>query len=384
MKKAIGLFLVALIAGRVESQSVDSISGVGGRSSGWIPIQVTTNRVLVPALVNGHPATADLINSIATRIDQGFVDDNHLASSATIGHSSSVSVTLQFGPVTVSQPVNAVVYGHQAPTPPMDLFAGDEVFKEFVVDIDFPNQRVNFYRPDAFTPPAGVSPLIFKQDGESRAVSVSVEDGLPMSFWVYLGDPGAISVHQRYSMSHGMLQGRTNSIRMGGGPRTPPEAVATVREVKLAGIEFNQVPGVFPDDSVTGAYPADVSGHIGLGLLSRCRVIFDYGRDRLYLIPGPRSAIAAPFPKDRSGLVLKKTQDDYVVRYVCPGSPAANAGFQVGDTVVQVNGQPMPALPGTAWQTAAWGNVQLTDVGRTYVFTLKNKAVRKLTTAEYF
>jgi hypothetical protein len=170
------------------------------------------------------------------------------------------------------------------------------VFREFVVDIDFPNQRVNFYRPDAFTPPAGVSPLVFKQDGESRAVSVSVEDGPPMSFWVYLGDPGAISVHQRYSMSHGMLQGRINSIRMGGGPRTPPEAVATVREVKVAGIEFNQVPGVFPDDSVTGAYPADVSGHIGLALLSRCRVIFDYGRDRYFSCFAPGSSPVAKRP----------------------------------------------------------------------------------------
>jgi len=81
---------------------------------------------------------------------------------------------------------------------------------------------------------------------------------------------------------------------------------------------------------------------------------------------------------------MKKTKDDYVVRYVCPGSPAMKAGFQIGDTVIQVNNQLMPALLGTAWQTAAWGNVHLTDVGTTYIFTLKDKSVRKLTTAEYF
>ena len=81
---------------------------------------------------------------------------------------------------------------------------------------------------------------------------------------------------------------------------------------------------------------------------------------------------------------MRKVQDDYVVRYVCPGSPAMKAGFQVGDTVVRVNDQSMPAFLGTAWQTAAWGSVQLTDVGTTYRFTLKDKTVRELTTAEYF
>jgi len=50
----------------------------------------------------------------------------------------------------------------------------------------------------------------------------------------------------------------------------------------------------------------------------------------------------------------------------------------------QVNNQPMPAFLGTAWQTAAWSNVQLTDVGTTYVFTLKDQTVRKLTAEEYF
>jgi hypothetical protein len=384
MKKAITLILIILIAGQAKSQSVGDPSGKSVSSSGWIPIQTTTNRVLVPVIVNGHPATANLVNGITTRIDKGFIDNNNISFVNTPGQQLQAPLTLQFGAMTVSQPVNAVLFGHQNSSPAVDIIAGDEVFKELVVDIDFPNQRVAFYRPDTFIPPGGLTPLVFKQDGESRAVSASIEQGPPMFYWVYMGDPAPISVYQAYNTSHSILQGRANSIRMGGGPRTPPEAIATIIQVNLAGTEFSQVPGVFPNDSVTGVHPAEVAGHIGLGLLSRCRVIFDYSHDRLYIIPGSRSAIKAPFPKDRSGLVMKKIQDDYVVRYVCPGSPAMKAGFQVGDTVIQVNNQPMPALLGTAWQTAAWGNVHLTDVGATYVFTLKDKTVRKLTTAEYF
>jgi hypothetical protein len=378
MNKALALILVALVTGQVKSQSVD------GSYSGWIPAQITTNRILVPVIVNGHPATANLINSIATRIDKDFIDKNNIPFANKPGQQPQASLKLQFGAVTVSQPVNAVLYEHQNSNPPADIIAGDEVFKELVVDIDCPNQRIAFYRPDTFIPPAGVTPLAYKEDGDSRAIPLSIEHGPQLFYWVYMGDPAPISVYQSYSASHGMLQGRANSIRMGGGPRTPPEAIATIRQVNLAGTEFNQVPGVFPDDSVTGAHPAEVAGHIGLGILRRCRVIFDYSNNSLYIIPAPQSAIDAPFPKDRSGLVVKKVQDDYVVKYICPGSPAMKAGFQLGDTVIQVNDQLMPAFLGTAWQTAAWGYVHLTNIGTTYIFTLKDKTVRKLTTAEYF
>jgi len=384
MKKALTIVLVTLIAVHAKSQSADGPSNKSAPPSGWIPLQVTTNSVLVPIIINGHQARANLINSVPTMVDRDFIDNNNISFVKTPGHQLQASLTLQIGTVTLSQPINAALYVHQNSNPSFDIYAGDEVFKELVVDVDFPNQRIAFYSPDSFIPPVGVKPLLYKQDGDSRAASASIEQGPQMFYWIYMGDPAAISVYQAYSTSHSTLQGRANSIRMGGGPRTPPEAIATVSKVNLAGMEFNQIPGVFPDDSVTGAHPEEVAGHIGLGILSRCHIIFDYSHDRLYIIPGPQSAIKATFPKDRSGLVLKKVQDDYVVRYVCPGSPAMKAGFQVGDTVIQVNNQPMPALLGTAWQTAAWSNVHLTDVGATYVFTLKDKTVRKLTTKEYF
>ena len=193
--------------------------------------------------------------------------------------------------MTISEPVNADVFDHRDSTPPVDMLAGDEVLKEVIGDIAFPCRRVAFYRPDSFIPPKGVTPLGYKEDGESRAVSASIEHGPPMFYWVYMGDPAPFSVYQAYFTSHHMLQERANSIRIGGGQRTPPEAIATVSQVDLAGTEFNQVPGVFPDDSITGAHPAEVAGHIGLGLLSRSRVIFDYSHDRLplYCLRSPGS-----------------------------------------------------------------------------------------------
>src|SRR5580658_9574364 len=116
MKKALALILVTLIAGQTRSQSVDGPSGKVGSFSGWIPIQLTTNRVLVPVVINGHPATTNLVNGITTRIDKGFIDNNNISFMNTTGQLQA-SLTLQFGDLTVSQSVNAVAYAHQNSNP---------------------------------------------------------------------------------------------------------------------------------------------------------------------------------------------------------------------------------------------------------------------------
>src|SRR5277367_488711 len=121
MKKALALILITVVAGQAKSQSVDGPSGKSGSSSGWIPIQVTTNRVLVPVIVNGHPATANFVDGITTRIDKGFIDNNNILVTNTPGQPTRASLSLQFGGVTVSQAVNAVVYSHQNSNPPVDL-----------------------------------------------------------------------------------------------------------------------------------------------------------------------------------------------------------------------------------------------------------------------
>ena len=372
MKNALTLLLVTLAWGHAKSQS-----------SGWIPFEISRGQICLPVMVNGHPATARLINYGTTRVDKDLV--------ATIGleptkkdssHPSEVSLDIGLGNLSLQKGLVANLYLHIPATPPYDIFLGDEPFQQCIVDIDFPNKKIAFFKPDGFTPPEGAVALNFGLHGESRAIPLSVEGGPELSYWVYLGDPAPMSIYASYFQPHGMLQDRAASVRMGGGRRTPPEAIATVKEARVAGLEYQNIPSVFPDDSVTGEHPAEIAGHIGLALCARARVIFDYAHDRLYWVPGKASAKG--FPKDYTGLVVVKSQDDYVVKYVSPHSPAMKAGLKVGDTIIQINHQPVLAFQGIAWQSPAWSTVQATKPGATYTIILKDSSVLKLTTAEFF
>ena len=363
MNKFLVLLLVALSWAQAKSQS-----------SGWIPYKLTTGQIFRPVTVNGHQVNARLVNYGKTRVDRDLV--------TSIGLDTTKTFHIQFGKLALPQGLVVTLYQHPPNTPPFDIFLGNEPFQQWIVDIDFPNKRIAFYNPDGFTPPAGAIALTFNQYAESHAVPLRVEGGPEKSYWVFLGEPAPISIYSSYFTPRGKLQDRPSSLRMGGGQKTPPEAIATVKEVRLSDRDFTQIPGVFPDDSVTGEHPEEIAGHIGVGFCAQARVIFDYVHNRFYLVPGKPTNKA--LPKDYTGLVLVKAQDDYVVKFVSPHSPAMKAGFKPGDTVIQINHQPVLAFQGIAWQAPAWRTVLDSKKGVTYTFTLKDGNILKLTTDEFF
>jgi C-terminal processing protease CtpA/Prc len=80
-------------------------------------------------------------------------------------------------------------------------------------------------------------------------------------------------------------------------------------------------------------------GNIGGQILGRCRVTFDYPRSRIAF--EPTDGFERPFETDMSGMSISRRPEGTMVRYVNPGTPAAESGVQVGDRVVTVDGEPV-------------------------------------------
>ncbi|HNN51078.1 MAG TPA: PDZ domain-containing protein, partial [Pseudomonadota bacterium] len=70
---------------------------------------------------------------------------------------------------------------------------------------------------------------------------------------------------------------------------------------------------------------------------SRFTVHFHYGRKTLYLTPNPD--IDRPFVFNRCGLFITRDGARHTILAVLPDSPAASAGVQAGETVVDVDGK---------------------------------------------
>ena len=67
------------------------------------------------------------------------------------------------------------------------------------------------------------------------------------------------------------------------------------------------------------------------------RLILDYARQRIIL--EKNAQFDAPYEHDMSGVALSLAGEHFKIEAVIDGSPAAEAGLQVGDLITQVDGQ---------------------------------------------
>lgn len=82
------------------------------------------------------------------------------------------------------------------------------------------------------------------------------------------------------------------------------------------------------------------AGTVGMGVLSRFNLVFDYGRGRVILESTARTH--RPLEYDASGLLLTTTGATFQgisVLSVAPGSPGDAAGIQAGDSLVAIDGE---------------------------------------------
>jgi hypothetical protein len=118
-------------------------------------------------------------------------------------------------------------------------------------------------------------------------------------------------------------------------------SVGRCREVLLAGKSLTNVVSYFqPLDTVGLDFLNGREGIIGNRLMKRFNVAIDYVREKVYFRPEGRTW-KAKFRYDRSGIAIVAGGANlrtYTVSNVVVDSPAGEAGVQVGDRIVGLNG----------------------------------------------
>jgi hypothetical protein len=99
----------------------------------------------------------------------------------------------------------------------------------------------------------------------------------------------------------------------------------------------------FPiDDSLKAVLQTRRDGNLGIGLLKRFVVVFDYPGNAIYLKPGPH--FKDPFEHDMSGLEYYAAGDDFkriFISRVEPGSAGDEIGLEKDDEILAINLKPI-------------------------------------------
>lgn len=252
--------------------------------------------------------------------------------------------TVQFGALTLRDQPFAVIpfenYDQVEGVTPFGGLLGYEVLKAFVVRIDYAHQTLTFTKPDQFQAPAQETPLPLTFLSHIPQAPAEL-DGRAGVFNIDTGDRRSVEVFRDFIAQNHLRTKYPAKVRAmtGWGGRGPVVSdLARAGELTLGGFTILR-PVVEMDVPKGGAFDfAHTAGNIGADILRQFTVTLDYSRKQMFL--DKNADFGEPITFDRAGVWLNQQGTQFVVLSVVPNGPAAQAGIQVGDMVMVVDGQP--------------------------------------------
>lgn len=222
---------------------------------------------------------------------------------------------------------------------------GYELFKRFAVRIDYEARQITLSDPRSWrTDGRGVAvPIVF--NGTVPEIEGAI-DGVAGTFDIDTGSRVSVGLNSPFVQRHALRARFKPSIEavtgwgLGGATRG---TVARARRLMLGPLAIDDVivdMSLHKQGALSHSSPA---GNIGSGVLKRFTVTFDYAGQRVFFEANARNALGDAY--DRSGVWINAAPGGYRIDAVVGGSPAAEAGLQIGDIIVAVDGKAAAALP---------------------------------------
>ena len=229
---------------------------------------------------------------------------------------------------------------------PIHGLLGYEFFNNLAVKINFADSTLTVYRPKDV-----------RLFGKGEKIPITIEDHKPyMVTKVHMPD-GSISERKLVidlGAGHPLslenmctkkeLPKRSITANLGMGFNGPISGyISRINEVELGKYKIKNLISCFPkNDSLCRLNEIKRDGNLGIALLKKFVVVFDYANKVIYLKPGPN--FDEPFEHDMSGLEYYAGGDDYkhvVISRVEPGSAGDEIGLEKDDEIMSINLKPI-------------------------------------------
>lgn len=232
----------------------------------------------------------------------------------------------------------------------VDGVLGYDLFKSFVVEIDYAARLIHLYQPKSY-----------QYKGRGASIPITIEDNTPFvrakifstgnssaegKFMIDTGANNALNIFGRFDSAHSISKSlkrtlQSTGIGVSGAKRT------SIGRIEKIGLGRLVIPN--PVVSLTQSTESDSDeigdGEIGAELLRRFKVIVDYSRTRIIL--EPNAQISEPYEASLSGASIAAEGSDYKtyrVRSILEDSPALEAGLRAGDVITAIDGKPAAAF----------------------------------------
>jgi hypothetical protein len=336
----------------------------GGDASATVPFELLNNHIYVEVRLNGkgpfkllcdtgggNIVTPEVVKALGIAA-QGALEARGAGEGSEDAGLTRIQ-TVQLGGVELRDQLFAVLsFGTLSAVEGVTVqgLVGYEIFKRFVVTIDYAGRRLTLRNPASHREDGPGSAVPFRFDQHIPQVDGAI-DGIPGKFWLDTGSRGSLSIMAPFAESHGLVKrygARLEAVTgwgIGGAARA---LLARAGRLTLGdGVVVDRPVVDISVQKQGGETDRYVAGNVGGAILKRFTLTFDYGRQRVTFAPNAAAPAAQPY--DRSGLWLNVAAGGFEVMDVVAGGPGAKAGLRVGDRVLAVDGKPaadvsLPAL----------------------------------------
>ncbi|MEZ4888318.1 MAG: aspartyl protease family protein [Chitinophagales bacterium] len=325
-----------------------------------IPIKTYHNLILIPIRINHsaemnfildtgvkttiftEPALAQFLSLGKTRkiniigLGEGNAIEASVASNLDISLPGGIEGK---GMSMVVLPENTISFSSMFGQPVYGII-GYEMFKQFVIEIDYYNSYIRLHKPNKYSTPKGstVIPIQIELTKPYIETMVVAENGTEKTR--LLIDTGA---SQAVSLWHGDVQMPVKTIDAYLGQGLSGNIfgrLGRIKGFKIGEFYFEDVVAAYPEAESLKmvSNPGAWQGNLGAAILKRFSVTFDYGNSRIIL--RKNADFKKPFTYNISGIELVAqgpNYKEYVINHVREGSPAKEAGVAVGDILLSVN-----------------------------------------------
>lgn len=218
---------------------------------------------------------------------------------------------------------------------------GSDIFRRFVVDIDYSNKTMTLWEPSKYIPPRKCHSesfdlidnkpyikVILKNGEHLDTTRLLLDLGASHAVMLTIGNDSPFQLPEKY-ISQRIGQGIAGEI---------PGFIGRTGELLFAGFKFENVITSFTDTGFFDKRSATTYGSIGSDILSRFRIIIDYPHNKLYLKKNNR--FTEEFSFNQTGIEIAADGvflNEFKIIYVRPGSSADLAGIKEGDKLITID-----------------------------------------------
>ncbi|MBB3970178.1 PDZ domain-containing protein [Mucilaginibacter phyllosphaerae] len=232
---------------------------------------------------------------------------------------------------------------------PVHGLLGYEFFNNLAVKINFTDSTITVCSPKHLKPfkRSQKIPITIEEQKPYMNAMITFPDGNRISnkFIIDLGAGHPLSLENL--PQNNALPKKTVKANLGvalNGPITG--YVGRMAAIEMGKYKIKKVITSFPDiDYIKRNYSVKRDGNIGLGILKRFNVIFDYTNNLMYLKANER--FNAPFEHDMSGMeyyTAGENLNHLIIGRVEPGSPADIIGLIKDDEITSINFKPVSKM----------------------------------------